>query len=188
MAISRKQRRALKNANCDLFFDVRQPLPVKRRIKCALPDEVELQKIFDCLNWKYFNGRLPKVKLEWSSRMRAAGKFYLGCNLIRLGRKYHEYYPRDVEDTMKHEMIHILYPDHGKHFKAEAKRVGASMHAKDFPGGRSPHKYIYICPVCGEKYYRHRYLRAASCGRCAPYGYDKRFKLRLFWSAKNEKV
>ena len=187
MALSRKQRQALKESNLDLFFDLGRPLPEKSDFDGTLPDEEELQKIFDCLNWKYFNGRLPKVRLEWSTRMRAAGKFYMGRSLIRLGQKYHEYYPQDVEDTLKHEMIHILYPDHGKLFKAEAKRIGTSIHAKEFPGGRSPHKYIYICPVCGEKYYRHRYIRTASCGKCAPGGYDKRYKLKLFWSAKHAK-
>lgn len=187
MALSRKQRLALKENNLDLFFDYGKTVPEIPESKASLPNSDDLQNMYDCLNWKCFNGRLPRVQIEWSTRMRAAGKFYLGRNLIRLGEKYHEYYPQDIEDTLKHEMLHILYPNHGKLFKAEAKRIGTSIHAKEFPGGKSPYKYIYICPVCGEKYNRHRYIRTASCGKCSPGGYDKRFKLKLYWSAKNEK-
>lgn len=187
MALSRKRRLALKENNLDLFFDFGKTAPKRQDSSELLPDSKALQYMYGRLNWKYFNGRLPRVQIEWSSRMLAAGKFYLGRNLIRLGKKYHEYYPEDIEDTLKHEMLHILYPNHGKIFKVEAKRIGASLHAREFTGGRSPYKYIYICPICHEKYYRHRYIRTASCGICSAGGYDKRFKLKLYWSATNGK-
>jgi predicted SprT family Zn-dependent metalloprotease len=183
MAITRKQREALKTANFDLFFtsgdmavDIR-PGDIQ-----ALPDQSGLLDMFMMINREYFEGRLPRVEIEWSNRMSVAGKYYVDQKIIKLGRKYHEYYPEEVEDTLKHEMVHILYPNHGRQFKREAARIGTSNHARDYPGGRSPHKYIYICPACGQKYYRHRRLRMASCGTCSKHGYDSRFKLKLYRS------
>jgi SprT-like protein len=184
MAIARKQREALKTANFDLFF-VSQDTAINTYPDetQALPDQSRLFEMFMTINRKYFGGSLPLVSIEWSNRMRVAGKYYVDQKLIKLGRKYHAYYPEEVEDTLKHEMVHILYPNHGPQFKREAARIGTSNHARDYPGGRSPHKYIYVCPVCGQKYYRHRRLRMASCGTCSKNGYDSRFKLKFYRSA-----
>jgi predicted SprT family Zn-dependent metalloprotease len=180
MASTRKQREAMKMANFDLFFTSGDTAvdgrPNETRM---LPDQGGLYEMFMAINHKYFGGTLPRVSIEWSKRMRVAGKYFVDERLIKLGRKYHEYYPDEVEDTLKHEMVHILYPDHGPQFKREAARIGTSNHARDYPGGTSPHKYIYICPACGQKYYRHRRLRMASCGTCSKHGYDSRFKLKL---------
>jgi SprT-like protein len=187
MRITKKKKQALRAANYDLFTvptRIRPGVKSKPAYPAILPDQETLQGMYHILNNRYFKGKLPRVRIEWSTRMRAAGKYYVGYKLIRLGRKYHEYYPEEVEDTLKHEMIHILYPDHGKKFKQMASLLGTSFHAKDYPGGRSPHKYIYVCPVCGQKYFRHRRMSVSSCGRCSNGKYDPRFKLRLFWSAK----
>lgn len=183
MAITKKQREALKAANFDLFFAYQDTaIDISSERAQELPDQGGLYEMFMVVNRKHFGSSLPRVSIEWSKRMRVAGKYYVDQKLIKLGRKYHEYYPDEVEDTLKHEMVHILYPNHGPQFKREAARIGASGNARDYPGGKSPHKYIYICPACGQKYYRHRRLRMASCGTCSKNGYDERFKLKLFRS------
>ena len=185
--MTKKQSKALKSLNLDLFLDYYTYKPESSPKKgIELPDSDVLLSMFENLNYKYFDGCLPKVKIEWSTRMRAAGKYYINSKIIRMGRRYHEYYPDEVEDTLKHEMLHILYPNHGREFKEEARRIGTSRHAKAYPGGRSPHKFIYVCPACGQKYHRHKRLRMASCGKCSQNGYDDRFKLKMIWSAKNK--
>ena len=166
------------------LFDVetscRQPVDEQ----LLLPDEDELRRMFSRINYRYFSGRLPEAKIEWSSRLRMAGKYLVNDRIIRLGRKYHEHFPQEIEDTLKHEMIHILYPDHGRLFKAEAVRIGASRYARDYPGARMSYKYIYACPACGQKFYRRKRYRMVSCGNCSHDGFDERFKLRLVWSAR----
>jgi predicted SprT family Zn-dependent metalloprotease len=184
MGMTKKQRKALKSINLDLFLDYYKYVPESHSNEGnSLPENDVLYMMFESINYKYFNSALPQVLIEWSTRMRAAGKYYLGSKIIRLGRRYHEYYPNEVEDTLKHEMLHILYPNHGKVFKREAERIGTSRHAKAYPGGRSPHKYIYVCSSCGQKYHRHKRLRMASCGKCSNKGFDARYKLKLFWTA-----
>jgi predicted SprT family Zn-dependent metalloprotease len=186
MKLTKKQQQALRTSNLDLFFNLR-PSKAEMQTPPELPDETALILMYERLNKRYFEGKLPKVKIEWSKRMRIAGKCFVGYKLIRLGRKYHEHFPDEIEDTLKHEMIHILYPNHGREFKLEARRLGTSRYAKEYPGGKSPHKYIYICPNCGQKYYRHRRIYNASCGSCSKGGYDARYKLKLYWSAKSKR-
>ena len=186
MQLTKKQRQALNISNLDLFASLVMHAD-KPAITPILPSEEELQGMFDLINIQYFEGKLPKARIEWSSRMRIAGKCYIGHKIIKLGRKYHEFFPEDLEDTLKHEMLHLLYPDHGREFKREAKRIGTTQYAREYPGGKSPHKYIYVCPNCGQKYYRHRRMYNVSCGSCSMGGYDERYKLKLYWSAKSSR-
>ncbi len=186
MRLNKKSKRALKALNFDLFVEGLRHRGINGlKGKSLLPDESGLMRMYERLNYRYFRGKLPRVKIEWSNRMLSAGQYYTGYKLIRLGRKYHEYYPEDVEDTLKHEMIHILYPNHGKEFKREAARIKTSLHAKDYPGAKSHFKYVYICPACGQKYFRRRRMSMASCGECSGGKYNGMFKLKLHWSAKS---
>lgn len=146
----------------------------------VLPGLDELYRLFDYFNWKYFGGKLPRVKIEYSTRMTCAGSYSPSRRLIKIGRKYHEIFPQDLEDTLKHEMIHIRHYHHDHKFKAEAARIGASLKAREHPSLRRPPKYVYICPGCGVEYPRQRRLVMASCSYCsANRRYDPRFKLRL---------
>ena len=99
--------------------------------------------------------------------------------IIRIGRKYHELFPEEVYDTLKHEILHFIYPTHGAAFKKEAARIGASVRAKPHPSLCKPPKYLYVCPGCGKEYPRQRRLRMASCGACSKSGFDSRYKLVL---------
>ncbi|HUV31576.1 MAG TPA: SprT-like domain-containing protein [Acidobacteriota bacterium] len=158
-----------------LCFDVPRP---------ELPSVPELYRLFDRYNWMYFDGKLPRARIEYSKRMSSAGSYTPEEKLIRMGRKYHGVFPGEVSDTLKHEMIHLLHIQHNDAFKAEAARIGASVRAKAHPSLRKPPRYIYVCRHCGREYPRQRRLRMASCGHCSRAGrFDPRFKLKLKASA-----
>lgn len=143
-----------------------------------LPSIDELYRLFDRFNWLYFDGKLPQAKIEYSNRMTSAGSYSPDRKLIKISRKYHDIFPEDIEDTLKHEMIHIIHYRHDKAFKREAKRIGCSLKAKSHPELRQKTKYLYICPSCKREYPRRKRLQLASCGYCSPKGkYDVRFKL-----------
>lgn len=145
-----------------------------------LPSISELYRRFDVFNWLYFGGSLPRPKIEYSTRMSSAGSYTPQGRIIKIGRKYHELFPQDIDDTLKHEMIHILHFYHDANFKREARRIGASMKARSHPSLRKPPRYIYQCPGCGRKYPRQRRFRMSSCGYCSAGGrYDERYKLKL---------
>ncbi len=143
-----------------------------------LPSVAELYEMFDRYNWLYFKGKLPRVAIEYSSRMTCAGSYSPHNKCIRIGRKYHEIFPQDIEDTLKHEMIHIVHYRHDAAFKAMARRIGASVRARSHPKLRRPPKYIYVCPNCGLEYPRQKRLVLASCGDCSGGKYNERFKLK----------
>jgi len=144
-----------------------------------LPSEPELYRLYDEYNWFYFGGKLPAARIEYSTRMTSAGSFSARERLIRIGRKYHELFPDEIADTLKHEMLHFLYPTHGAAFKKEAVRIGATVRAKHHPSLCRPPKFVYRCPRCGKLYPRQKRLRMASCGNCSRSGFDMRFKLSL---------
>lgn len=207
MARSRTQKKALAVLNYDLFkpetitppspatidTKIRQhvtriaEMTVEPQVPGAdeLPDISELYRMFDQYNWLYFRGKLPKVRIEYSGRMTSAGSYSATSRLIKIGRKYHQVFPDDLSDTLKHEMIHIKYPHHGAAFKKEAARVGASVQARIHPNLQRPPRYVYVCPRCRVEYPRQKRLRMASCGDCSRGGrFDPRFKLVLVWSKK----
>jgi len=218
MARSKKQKKALAALNLDLFVpeDLTPPAPATLHTRIreehqrtrqakqdhpvvsldvthpvntdGLPSVDELYGLFDRFNWLYFDGKLPRVKIGYSKRMLSAGAYYPREQLIKIGWKYHEVFPEDLSDTLKHEMIHIIHFRHDAAFKREAKRIGASVKAKYHPSLRRPAKYVYECPGCKMEYARQKQLRMASCGKCSYRGkFDPRFKLRLKYSAKKKK-
>ncbi|HOP08176.1 MAG TPA: SprT-like domain-containing protein [candidate division Zixibacteria bacterium] len=194
--MNKRQKKALYHANYDLFTT--PPPPVMPQVpgypagvetesglipRPKLPSEAGLREMFDRFNDLYFEGQLPRVKIEYSDRMLAAGMYLPSAKIIRIGRRYHNLYPEELADTLKHEMIHIIHIKHDAAFKAEARRIGASIRARSHPDLRRPPKYVYECPVCGREYPRQKRLRMASCGVCTSgRKFDKRFKLRLKYS------
>jgi len=199
MKRNKQQRKALSVLNYDLFEceTLAPPAPAtlystiraratavaeprSARDQSGLPSVEDLYRLFDRFNNIYFDGSLPRVRIEYSSRMLSAGSYTPHDRIIRIGRKYHELFPEDLEDTLKHEMIHIRHYRHDTAFKREARRIGASLKAKPHPALRKPARYLYSCPNCGRLYPRQRRLVMASCGVCTPgKHFDSRFKLRL---------
>jgi len=150
-----------------------------------LPNVAELEKLFDRFNWQFFQGRLKRPRIEYSTRLKAAGSWSPSENLIRIGRPYHEIFPDDINDTLKHEMIHLLHMRHNRQFRQEAQRIGTSVRARYHPDLKRPPRFIYACSKCGRNYPRQKRLVMASCGYCSDRGkYDQRYKLKLIYSRK----
>jgi predicted SprT family Zn-dependent metalloprotease len=170
--------------------EVRTSVELETRVPVAsqLPTVTELQRMFDEYNWLYFNGKLHPVRIEYSTRMNSAGSYTPGQKLIKIGRKYHELFPEEVADTLKHEMIHLIHLNHDKAFRLEAKRLGTSIKARSHPSLRRPPKYVYICPKCGKEYPRQKRLWMSSCAVCCPSRFDPRYKLRLVKTKKVREV
>lgn len=139
----------------------------------------ELYELFDRFNWMYFDGLLPSVRIIWSTRMMSAGSYSPHDRTIRIGRKYHELFPHELADTVKHEMIHIRHFHHDASFKREARRIGASLRAQSHPSLRKPVRYLYTCPSCQAEYPRQKKMRMSSCGRCSNGKFDARHRLLL---------
>jgi len=141
--------------------------------------------MYDCFNNIYFAGRLPFTKISYSDRMLIAGTFTPAKNEIKIGRKYHKIFSDEIEDTLKHEMIHIVNPRHDARFKKLAANIGASLKARVHPMLRGKYKYLYVCPACGIEYPRRKRFRMAYCGVCSKkYGINSIYKLKLLKSGK----
>lgn len=213
MTRSRKQLKALGALNLDLFktecLAPPAPATIHSRIRehaCrvtlpepsktepqpgadGLPSVAELYRRFDAFNWLYFQGKLPRPVIQYSSRMSSAGSYTPNGRIIKIGRKYHELFPQDIDDTLKHEMIHIIHFYHDAAFRKEARRIGASMRARSHPALARPAKYLYQCPGCQRTFPRQKQLRQSSCGYCSESGrFDPRYKLRLIESLAQKKA
>src|SRR5690554_6941556 len=94
-----------------------------------LPSEAVLYERYERFNRLYFDNRLPAreaVTIEWSHRMTSsAGRCYPQRRLIRLSTHYHARFPAEVDETLLHEMIHLLVPNHGPDFYAWMRRIRA---------------------------------------------------------------
>lgn len=132
----------------------------------ALPDEDELLRRFHQFNAEFFKGKLPAATIRWSTRMRIAGTCHRHRALITLSRPYHENFPGDVDDTLKHEMIHLRYAGHGPAFRREAARIGASIHCREYDGIHPRAKLVYACPTCWREFRRSK-PGELYCGRCS---------------------
>lgn len=144
-----------------------------------LPSSQRLQVMFDEYNLKFFEGKLPRVKIAYSNRLLGAGLYYPRRQEIKIGVKYHRLFPEEIEDTLKHEMIHIIHPRHDRAFKSMAQRLGASLKARSHPSLRGRYRYLYYCPSCQREYPRRKRLQMASCGVCSKGGkFDPKFKLK----------
>jgi SprT-like protein len=195
MRLGKKQRKALGAVNLDLFPTARESYTSQgNHLKqgnqggadLSLPSIPELYSLFRRLNAEYFQGRLPEPIISYSKRMTAAGMFMPASKEIKIGVRYHQIFPHELEDTLKHEMIHIISPRHDRHFKEIAARIGASLKARAHPELQGAFRYIYVCPRCGYQYRRRKRLRMASCGLCSPSrAFDPRYKLRLLKSPGN---
>jgi len=184
MTTTKRQQKALRETCFDLFS---QPwiFSDEKTKKETLPTVPELYMLFDQFNHQYFGGSLPRVKIIYSGRMLNAGSYTPSQMIIKLGKKYHTIFPEEVEDTLKHEMIHILYPSHDSRFKAVASAIGASLKAQSHPDLRGSYKYLYVCPSCGKEYHKRKRLRLAYCGICARSDeFRPEFKLKLIETKK----
>jgi predicted SprT family Zn-dependent metalloprotease len=180
--MNKKKMKALASpTNLDLFAPPIEQLPilVRETLPGELPSVDDLYQRFREYNIKYFAGKLPTPCIRYSGRLLAAGLFVRGRQEIVISRKYHRLFPDEIDDTLKHEMIHIIHFNHNKEFKQEADRIGASYRAKSHKELKLPARYIYFCRVCKTEYPRRKRLISASCGKCSPSRFDPKYKLNL---------
>lgn len=136
--------------------------------------ESALYEEFDRLNAAHFSGRLVRPKIVLSRR-KAFGGYYQPKNhrIVLSLQAYSEHGWNETLNTFRHEVAHIVHPNHSAAFWAVAIRLGAVQRYAAAPLAVKPRplpKYTYACPACGRRIKRHRRLRLASCATC-----DKRF-------------
>jgi predicted SprT family Zn-dependent metalloprotease len=193
MKLTKKSARALAELHYDLFNSaIIEPaiedtictdFRGEKQAEKQLPSVLELYQMYDKINIEYFSGRLPQTRILYSDRMLIAGTFTPSKNEIRIGKKYHRLFPDEIEDTLKHEMIHIINLNHDANFKRIAQKIGASLKAKTHPELRGNYRYLYYCPNCGTEYARRKRLRMAYCGICSKNrNFNPRYKLKLLES------
>ncbi len=195
---TKRRRLAGKSVNYDLFTSstkrgsafngsaARKLVSDSPKSRTQLPSINDLQHLFNRLNNFYFDGKLKKANIEYSNRMTCAGSYFPDDRLIKISRRYHEIFPGEIEDTLKHEMIHIKHFYHDSAFKREALRIGASLKAKSHPLLLRPAKFLYVCPGCGLEYPRQKRMPKYSCSDCsANKSYDERFRLKLTKTSKS---
>jgi len=109
--------------------------PVPRRARHRAGDRPILQRLaeeFTAVNATHFGGRLPRVTIRLSDRMRRRiGHFDAATLEIALSRRLCENAaPGEAEQTLRHEMIHLWqYVEgrkvgHGGDFRRWARRLG----------------------------------------------------------------
>lgn len=137
----------------------------------------QLYRIYQRFNDKYFAGKLPKeIKIEWSNKLTTSAgvcyKYKHKCPVIRLSTWYHRKYPSaETEQTLLHEMIHLIAAGHGKEFKKYVESIKeqggyVELHAKE--RAKKP-RWLYTCKQCGKIFLRDRKLSPRKkyvCGAC----------------------
>jgi predicted SprT family Zn-dependent metalloprotease len=160
----------------------------------VLPSEADLQLLFARLNYEKFNGEAPDCRIRYNERFsNSAGRItYSGRPLlIELSPKHFRQYPEALEETLLHEMIHAWCYDrfrdtgHGAHFKKKMRECGITSIYHDLgrvrPLSESTKRYILRCEQCGFEALRKRLPgKPASCPRCNPRRFDRRFPLTIY--------
>lgn len=151
------------------------PLPVAR-----------LQEMWKTLADRYFQGKLPPIRIEWSSRLTASTGLFVSrvgprsrwvpvafrrgaSRVIRLSAPLlKEESVEEIRRTLAHEMIHQWefdirkrHPSHGMDFRRMMKRMnedGLQVRVQhDLESALEKlNRYAWQCVDCGLAYYRHR--------------------------------
>ncbi|HJZ12893.1 MAG TPA: SprT-like domain-containing protein, partial [Acidobacteriota bacterium] len=147
--------------------------------------EYELEELFQYLNRKYWDGKLPLYRCEWSDRMISTwGSCYPHKQLIRISGLFKQRPHAELVALLCHEMIHIRYRSHGVRFRNELKRIGLLGDVqRHFPhlntitdARRRPLRYTYECPRCQVQIRRRRRIKGY-CAACYSAGMRSRFRL-----------
>ncbi len=148
------------------------------------PDELleALHDEFHRLNDTHFGGRLTLPEITLSTRKTYGGYYQPTRHRIVLSlQACREHGWDETLNTFRHEVAHIVHPNHSRAFWELALGLGATQRYASLPltpRRTTAKKYTYICDACGRRLTRARRLRSASCGACDP-RYNPRFALRL---------
>ena len=139
----------------------------------------KLRDEFDRLNTAHFEGKLPMPEIVLSSRKTFGGYYQPGRHRIVLSwQAYCEYGLPETLNTFRHEVAHIVHPNHSAAFWRVALALGAAQRYARPPLHVPAPRYVYACPACG----RRSRLRAASCASCDR-AYNPRYALQLISAA-----
>ena len=139
--------------------------------------EEELQKLVENVSRTSF-GRQFKHQVKINKRMTTTGgRYHLDDHHIEINAHFlAPQYRQELIGIIKHELTHYhLHLNHRGYrhqdhdFKVLLNKVGGSRYAPDIGLRRKRKaKYLYICTVCGQKYWRVRRLnlRRYACGHC----------------------
>ena len=145
---------------------------------------------FHRLNREFFDNtlRLDEIRLStrkqyggYYKRIAASAVFPEGKHQIVLSWPAHrEHGWEETLHTFRHEVAHIVHPNHSKAFWVLAARLGCTRRYALPPATRAHAycRYVYECPACQGRVFRRKRLVRASCGRCDT-AFNPRFQLRL---------
>jgi predicted SprT family Zn-dependent metalloprotease len=144
---------------------------------------VRLYDEFDRLNHKFFDDKLRRPLIEFSSRKSFGGYYQKQRHRIVLSwQAYLEHGLNETLNTFRHEVAHIIHQHHRQEFWELAAQLGViKKYAASplIPSKRKTHWYTYECPACKGLLYRKRQVRAnASCGKCDSQ-YNPLYRLKL---------
>ncbi|HEX5324289.1 MAG TPA: SprT-like domain-containing protein [Capsulimonadaceae bacterium] len=137
---------------------------------------------FDRLNAVYFEGRLKKPTIEFSTRKTFGGYYQKKSHRIVLSwQAYLEHGWEETLNTFRHEVAHIIHLNHRQEFWELAYRIGVTKKYAAAPLARKRRPtriLVYVCPVCGGQIQRRRRIKNSSCARCDSH-YNPRYRLVL---------
>jgi len=155
-----------------------------------------LQEFWKAIADKYFSGRLPSIRIEWSSRLTASTGMFVSqvgprnrhlswtdrhgdARLIRLSAPLLQNQPElEIVKTLAHEMIHQWQYDVKKHrpthgpeflkFRDRMNRDGLGITIRHSLNQEveALTKYTWQCTRCGESYRRQRRSISPNRHRC----------------------
>ncbi|MGI4790949.1 MAG: SprT-like domain-containing protein [Janthinobacterium lividum] len=136
---------------------------------------------FHRLNSAHFEGRLTLPEIVLSTRKTFGGYYQPSRHKIVLSwQAYREYGLPETLNTFRHEVAHIIHPNHSSAFWGVAYALGVIQRYASTPL-KASRRYVYACPACGRRIERRRRLRASSCASCDR-TYNPRYALQLIAS------
>lgn len=130
-----------------------------------------LLREFHLLNHVHFDGALVLEELVLSNRKQYGGYCQPARRRIVLSwRAYLDHGWDELLLTFRHEVAHLVHPNHSRDFWELARRLGCpperrhALAPKSRPAGWF--RYVYECPTCAAQVHRRKRIQRASCGRC----------------------
>lgn len=136
-----------------------------------------------CIKYDY-----PIPEIQFSNRMCITnGLCYQSAKLIKLNSKFCDLASKeDMENLLKHEIVHLKIHGHGHEFKIACKNMGITgefnkphSYSKTGQMLNDSAPYWYQCPECKiiSKYFRPRRIEY-SCGKCDPDKFNEKYLLK----------
>jgi len=143
----------------------------------ALEDVLRAE--WERLNRTHFGGRLTTPEIVVSTRKTYGGYYQPSRHRIVVSwQAYQEHGLAETLNTFRHEVAHVVHPNHSAAFWSLARALGVTKRYASPPVTRPGRRYIYACPACQRRIERRRRLRDASCAACDA-RYNPRYALRL---------